>query len=45
MVLHMITATIITQLVFVNILIAIISATYERITDRKSTYALKERTE
>jgi hypothetical protein len=42
---YMILATIITQLVFLNILIAIISATYERITERRSTFALMQKTE
>jgi hypothetical protein len=42
---YMILATIITQLIFLNILIAIISDTYKRITEHSSTYALMQRTE
>jgi hypothetical protein len=42
---YMIMATIITQLIFVNILIAIISGTYKQISQHSSTYALMQRTE
>jgi hypothetical protein len=42
---YMILATIITQLIFLNILIAIISSTFERITARRSTFALMQKTE
>lgn len=42
---YLITATIITQLIFLNILIAIISDTYARITERRPIYALMQRTE
>lgn len=41
---YLILATIITQLVFMNILIAIISDTYERITERRTTFALIQKT-
>lgn len=41
---YLILATIITQLVFMNILIAIISDTYERITERRVTYAMMQKT-
>lgn len=42
---YMILATIITQLIFLNILIAIISSTFERITARRNTFALMQKTE